>query len=166
MSAPMTEATPFVPSGHPVRRFVVVLTAMCAALAALWWSGLANPRLSVSHAQSTFDEDAGRGTLRAQMRNETRSAVELSGVTFDDPWIHLQSAQIAGADIERRPSLRAHDTASLELTFTVDCAALAEPQRLDPTGTIYSDELLRVRAQATMGGQRTRTAEVRGALNV
>ena len=165
MSVRTTDVAAFVPSGHPVRRFVLVVTAICAVLALVWWSGFANPRVTVSHVASTYDEETGRAVVRAEVRNANRSALELHAATLDDPWLQVRSARFAGNDIQRRPTLGAHDAEELELTFSVDCVALAEQQRLDPRGTIYSDELLRIRVQAVLGGQRTRTTRVRGALN-
>ncbi len=165
MTETMTEPTPLVPSGHAVGRFLVAVAVVCAALGALWWSGWANPRLSVSHVEAVHDPAAGQATLRVEVRNDNRSTVEIRGATFDYPWVDVRSVEVDGTDVARHPRIDAHDAALVELVFTVDCATLAEQQRLDPTATIYSDELLRVRVKATIGGEHTRTTQVRGALN-
>jgi hypothetical protein len=76
MTAPTTA---FVPTGNPVRRFVLALVLSAAACLVLWWSAALSPRLVVSPEQ--YNLVTHEGVVR--VTNDGPTAVEVDGVRID-----------------------------------------------------------------------------------
>jgi hypothetical protein len=73
-------ASHFVPVGRPVRTFVLVLSAVALLLIAVWWTGLAWPRLGWDGGSfGQFDTRSNRGTSTVTVRNAGPLVVELVG---------------------------------------------------------------------------------------
>lgn len=79
---------PYVPAGHPVRRFVVGIVVVAVALGALWWSGMGSPRLRVRMTQA----DASSAVL--VVANDSPTAVELRAADFDDPRLDGETVEL------------------------------------------------------------------------
>ena len=117
-------ATAFTPTGNPVRRFVLALAATGVAAAALWFSGLAAPRLAVVSAGPTAGRaggDALRGTLVVRLRNDGPLPVEVRSAEFLDPRLDAGALRPAGVD------LSGGESATFEVDYTIDCDASAAP---------------------------------------
>ena len=113
----MTAAV-FMPTGTPVRRFVLALAAVGVAASAVWFSGLAAPRLAVVSAEPA----AGRHrTLVVHLRNHGRLPVEVRTIRFRDDRIGAAAVRPVGLD------LSGGDVATFEVDYTVDCGAGSGP---------------------------------------
>ena len=66
------------PAGHPVRRFVIVIAALAIGAVLLWWSGVANPRLSVSSPGGQLNWGTGLGVVDGTLRNDALTEVEVT----------------------------------------------------------------------------------------
>jgi len=117
-------ATAFKPTGNPVRRFVLALAATAVAATALWFSGLAAPRLAVVSAgppAGSAGGDALRGTLVVRLRNDGPLPVEVRSAEFLDPRLDAGALRPAGLD------LSGGESATFEVDYTIDCDASAAP---------------------------------------
>jgi len=138
-------AAVFVPTGNPVRRFVLALAAVGVAASALWFSGLAAPRLALLSA----DPAAGRqGTLVVRLRNDGPLRVEVRGIRFRDERLGVGPARPLGVD------LGGGDSATFEVDYTIDCGA----------GTAPSLARLMVTVATPLGIERTRNVGDTGLL--
>lgn len=130
-----TAVTTFVPTGHPVRRFVIVLAAICAICAITWWSGLAAPRLTATPPTSQYDHAVEQGTVRFRVRNATPLRVDVIGVTVGDPRIEIRTVRAGGKDLATGGvALGGGAVVTLEVDYAGDCVLphppLARPMRL------------------------------------
>jgi hypothetical protein len=69
----------FQPTGHPVRWFVIVVVAVCAALWLTWWAGLLTARIEGGVVDTTSGENGIDG-FDIRVVNEGPLAVEVVGV--------------------------------------------------------------------------------------
>jgi hypothetical protein len=100
-----------------VRRLVVAIVAICAALAAVAWSGLGAPRVRAGHVEATT---AG-STVYAwvELRNDGRVTARIDGVAWEPTiGLHPSSLTVAprGATLEQ-PEGRLHDRAAATAPF-------------------------------------------------
>lgn len=70
MTDPGVAPAPFVPKAWPVRRFVLALVLLGVVFGALWWSGLAAPRLNASSPEITVDRETGRASMKLVLHNQ------------------------------------------------------------------------------------------------
>ena len=117
-------ATVFVPAGNPVRRFVAALAAVGVAASALWFSGLAAPRVGVVSATTTAVDAAPRRVLTIRLRNEGPLPVEVRGFKARDGRVDIGSVRSGGVD------LGGGESATFEVDHLVDCRP--GPQRPAP----------------------------------
>ena len=104
----------FVPRGRPVARFVAAIGLLGAALAVVWVTGVANPRLELSLEGWEGNADDGRGVL--VVRNQGLTAARVRVVRVGDEFVRLArpvSELRVGANQTRRVAFH----------FVVDCAA-------------------------------------------
>lgn len=116
-------ATVFVPTGNPVSRFVAALAAVGVAASALWFSGLAAPRLAVvSAATATAAVDAApRRVLTLRLRNEGPLPVEVRGFRARDGRVSIGSARSGAV------RLGGGEAATFEVDHLVDCRPGLQP---------------------------------------
>lgn len=88
----------FVPSGRPVRRFVVAQLLLALLFGALWWSGLTAPRLNASTESTTYDERNGVVTARVRVFNNAPLTEEVRSVAVGDEPAMLESVRVDGRD--------------------------------------------------------------------
>ncbi len=115
--------TTFVPSGHPVRRFVQALLGLIIAFSALWWSALAAPRLT-----AVIDPRGGpdTGTLEVALVNQGPFSVKVRDLSLPDGRIAVHAVSSGGHDLASGTvTLAGGKTASFEMEYSVDCAAPA-----------------------------------------
>lgn len=118
-------APAYAPPGHPVRRFLLGLAVLAAALMALSWSGLIAPRLAVVAERATADTGAGRGTMSLSLRNDGPLGIDVVRVGVADGRVTIGPVRVDGADLARHAArLGGGRTARLELRYAVDCARL------------------------------------------
>ena len=132
-------ATVFVPTGDPVRRFVLALAALGVAATALWVSGLAAPRLAVVSAEPAAGQ---QGTLVVRLRNDGPLPVEVRTIRFRDERLAATAVRPVGVD------LSGGEVATFEVDYTVDCGA----------GTGPPSARLMVTVSTPLGLDRTRDA--------
>ena len=117
-----TLVTTFVPTGHPVRRFVSVLAAIAALCALTWWSGLAAPRLTSASSTSQYDREVGRGTVSFRVRNATPLRVNVVGVTTDDLRVNIRAVRVGGRDLAQGTvGLGGGADVDIEVDYAGDC---------------------------------------------
>lgn len=75
----------FEPSGRPVRRAVIALVLLFGLIIALWWSGLAAPRLQFDGASGSYDESTQHAESIQYITNHGPLPVEIVGVEAIDP---------------------------------------------------------------------------------
>jgi hypothetical protein len=99
VNQPVSAATlPYVPPGHPVRRFVVAIVVLAALLGIVWWSGVGRPRLSVEV------REVGPGGATIILTNDARTRIDLRAASFEDPrldgeTIDLPSRSLSGGQL-------------------------------------------------------------------
>ncbi len=146
--------TTFVPSGHPVRRFVLALIGLTVVFAALWWSALAAPRLS---AGTDASGDADKGTLQVVLANQGPFAVEVRQLSLPDGRIAVGAVSADGHDLASGPvTLAGGRTASFDVNYTVDCEATGN----HPAPAVA----VRVTVTTPLGIERTRSVAHTGIL--
>lgn len=69
------------PLPRPVLRLATAIVAVCAALAAVAWSGLGNPRLSIDHFESSVGGPMVYGW--AELRNDGSFEVTIEDLTWE-----------------------------------------------------------------------------------
>ena len=73
----------YVPTGHPVRSFVLVLTAIGFIFGAIWWTGLIAPRLGEDGEHNgSFDAATEATGVRARYRNEGHMTVRIERISL------------------------------------------------------------------------------------
>lgn len=85
----MTET--FVPSGHPVRRFVTWMTAIAALAVAAWWAGVFAPRVSAGSWSSQWNAAADAGSTTVEVHNHAPLAARVVGASFTAPECYVAS---------------------------------------------------------------------------
>jgi hypothetical protein len=128
------------PTGHPVRWFVAVCTALTVAATAVWWAGLLAPRLATGpDLARKVDAVAGRAVVFVRLRNEGPLAIRvtglsLTGVRDEDLDVHLVVPDKA-PDIFGEPGARRFTPFTLEGGQAAE-AQLAFPQDQCPPGRL------------------------------
>jgi len=154
---------PVVPTGRPVRRFVLVVGVISAVCILVWWVAVFAPRLSVVAARTTPDGGGRGATLAFVLRNEGPIPFDLVGVSADYPGIELAAVQVGGRDLDTG-GFRVEGTVRVEAEVRVDCGRL-RGDNPDPALS-YTDEQLRVTVRAPAGVERTRTVRAFAAANL
>lgn len=126
----------FVPTGRPVVRFVSVLGALMAVLAAFSWSGAASPHVAVQLVEESFDNPRQSGTVVVVVTNRGPAAAYVDRITSGNRSVHVVASRGAGG---RRVSGGA--AVRVTFAFTFDCAGFAPLPVLD----------IRVRVRALVG---------------
>lgn len=103
-------AAPFVPTGHPVRRFVTAMVVLSALLAAVWWSGVGHPRLAVRVL------DAGPDGAVVVLENEGPTSVEVRSISWDDPRLDSEAIALPASELGGREEVE------LVASFQLVCA--------------------------------------------
>jgi hypothetical protein len=129
-----TQTLPYVPPGHPVRRFVVAIAVVAALLAVVWWSGIGRPDLSVQW------RTAGPNSATLVLTNESRSSLDLHEVSFEDPRLEGETVDLPEGSLSGGESLE----------LVVRYQAICTPA---PPGGYYLP--LRVTAETAIGLERT-----------
>src|SRR5829696_8823492 len=71
------------PRGHPVLWFLAACTAITVAAIAVWWAGLAAPRLATGPGLARHvDVAAGRATVSVRLRNDGPLAVRVTDLSL------------------------------------------------------------------------------------
>jgi hypothetical protein len=68
-----------------VRRFVVVVVVLTVLAGVVWWSGLANPRLSLATPMGSYNGSSGIGTVTGTLRNDAPTPVEIIDAHLESP---------------------------------------------------------------------------------
>lgn len=110
---------PYVPGGRPVRRFVVVLVVLAFLFGALWWSGLAAPRLGLGGGSGgIYNAVSGRATARLGLHNRGPLAIEVRRVRLGDG-VRVTSVRVNGRTIPTGGrKVAGGGTATIDLEFT------------------------------------------------
>ena len=97
--ATASPATTYIPTGHPVRRFVVLLAALAVLAAGLWWSGALAPRVvRLGGYASVFDAATTTGHVTVAIRNRGPVAVRVDGLGIRGDGYTLVGAEVAVPD--------------------------------------------------------------------
>jgi hypothetical protein len=158
MSDPTTSATAtgFVPSGHPVRRFVAGLAAVAAVFVALWWTGLVAPRLELS-VDDRFDPGARQGEAVVTVRNQAPLPATVEPPELRDRWGGSSAEEIVvrqtGVTPDHEMRVEGGSVATFTVRFTVDCDRYHRAVNTVSGATDPALEL-RLRAQGPLGGDR------------
>jgi len=164
MTVSEAETESFVATGHPLRRFLVVLGLLAGSCVALWWAGLAAPRLSAGAGEGRFDTATGRGTLALALHNDGPLAFEVRGFAADYDGIQLNRVRVDGHDVSTGPAdVPGGRTVRVEAELTVDCARLRAGS-FDPAFW-RTDELFRFALEMAIGTERSSHRRVVGTLN-
>jgi len=159
-----TEPDSFVATGHPLRHLLVVLGLLASACVALWWTGLAAPRLSVGLREGRFDTATGRGTLALALHNGSPLAFEVRGLAADYEGIQLSRVRVDGHDVRAGPAdVPGGKTAQVEADLVVDCDRLRAAS-FDPIFW-QTEETFQFTLGMPVGAERGETRRVVGALN-
>lgn len=132
-----TQTVPYIPPGHPVRRFVVAIAVVAALLGVAAWSGIGRPHLSIV----LIEADAERATVT--LTNDGRAPLELRELSFEDPRLEAETVDVP------QGSLSGGESVELVVRFQSICTPA-------PSGGYYIP--LRVTARTALGLDRTITA--------
>jgi len=156
------ETRPLLPTGRPVRRFVLVVGVISAVCIGVWWMAVFAPRLSVVATNTTPDDGGRDATLTFVLRNEGPLPFDLVGESADYPGIELAAVRVGGHDLDTG-ALRVEGTVRVEAEVRVDCGRLRGD---NPDPAFYStEEQLRVTVRAPAVVERTRTVRTFSAVN-
>jgi|GEM_PF-4700281 len=165
MTVTETEAGSFVATGHPLRHFLVALGLLAAGCLALWWAGLAAPRLSAGPREGRFDIATRRATLALALHNDGLLPFELGGLAADYDGIQVDRVRVDGHDVSTGPTqVPGGGTALVEADLTVDCDRL-RADTFAPDLLRYTDELLRFSLRMPAGTERSANRRVVGTIN-
>jgi len=153
-----TQRPPYVPTGRPVRRFVVAQVVLVALFGALWWSGLVAPRLGLGdRANGSYELASGRATATVTLRNESPAAVEVLGASLGDGRVPVASMRVDGRDVGTHgEQLAGGQSATVVIEFY--CRPSPGEERSPARPSVSTRGLLRVTVRTPMGLERTRTA--------
>lgn len=112
--AASTQTVPYVPPGHPVRRFVVAIAVVAALLGVVWWSGIGNPHLTIAVIE------AGPDGATLLVTNDGRASLDLRALSFDDPRLEGETVDLPRDSIS--------GGASVELAVRFRSLCTPEPQ--------------------------------------
>lgn len=151
-----THRPSYVPTGRPVRRFVVAQVVLAVLFAALWWSGLVAPRLG-SRLRSTgpYDRASGQVTAKLDLHNTSPVAVEVRSVTLGDGRLKVDSVQVNGRDIATGGHrLAGGGVATMVIEFA--CRPAEDDDRLGGPRPVWIG--LEITVRTPIGLERTRPA--------
>jgi hypothetical protein len=141
MNESAAPAIPYIPTGHPVRRFVIGVIVIAALLGIVWWSGIGRPQISAQLGYT--NREAGHEGATITLTNDGPTTVKLRGASFEDPRLDGETVELP-AD-----ALAGGETVEIELRFTAACTPT-------PSGGYYIP--LRVTARTALAVDRTITA--------
>ena len=108
-------AVAFVPTGHPVRRFVVAIVALAITCLVVWWSAVLMPRITVDVEQ--FNIVTRDGVLL--VTNDGPTPVDVDGVRVE-PGETARVAAVVPAECEAPIRVRARTVAGITRTVETD----------------------------------------------
>lgn len=122
---------------------------------AVWWSGLAAPRLSVAKSDGSYNAVSGRTTATVELRNPSPTAVEARGARLGDGRLTLDSVSIDGSDLAGGSRhLAGGATATMVLSYT--CPSGADVRMPSPASPREHSSGLHVTVGTRIGLERTR----------
>jgi len=153
-----TNRPSYVPTGRPVRRFVVAQVALATLFGALWWSGLVAPRLGLgSKANGSYELASGRATATLTLRNASPFAMEVLGASLGGGGVPVATVRLDGRDVSTNGErLAGGHSATLVIEF--NCRPIPGEERNPATPSVSTRAPLRVTVRTPMGLKRTRTA--------
>ena len=137
MNEPAAATVPYVPSGHPVRRFVVGIALIAALLGAVWWSGIGRLSLTVEVIETSPE------VATIIVTNSSLTSVDLRNASFEDPRLEGESVELSDETLAGGEAIE----------VTVRFAAACTPT---PPGGYYVP--LRITAETVLGLDRTVSA--------
>lgn len=117
-----TRTDTFEPSGHPVRRAVIGLVVLTALIVAVWWAGLASPRIDMVGHNGSYDELTHEGSANVTVVNDGPLAIEIVGVEAPTEFHDFRLPEQVRID--------AGEQAEVLVEGTIDCAAPIEFDRV------------------------------------
>lgn len=108
----MNETDVFIPTGHPVRRFVVALAVTAVGLFGFWAVGLGAPRIEVTEGVSQHNTVTGEGVQTVELTNEGQFPVTVVEIRGDGPVVPRPLPDVR---------IGAGETVSLDIAFDVQC---------------------------------------------
>lgn len=136
----------FYASRHPIRRFIMGLVSMSAALLLLWWAGVFAPRLSAEVTSGEFDLSNGNGSMSVDLTNDAPTPVRIESVEIPMDSFSVSEATLDGTALASGGEVGGGSAAVLRLDYTIDGCLRTSPQTAVP---------LRVRVQTIGGTTRT-----------
>jgi hypothetical protein len=123
---------------RPVRRFVVMGVVLAVLAGLTWWSGLANPRLSLTTLAGSYDGTTGIGTVTASLRNDAPAPIEIVDAHLESPG--LDDVVLAS---DRDPlagsTLDGGDAITVSLTYRSDpCGWVFTPVQAQLVVTVHT----------------------------
>jgi hypothetical protein len=142
---------------RPVRRFVIAQVVLAVLFGALWWSGLAAPRLSLGNTSSgSYDHLSGRVTTDLVLHNNAPLAVKVRRVTAGDRRVTVSSVRIDGVDIASTGQrVAGRGQANLVIEFT--CGRVEGGGQPPALSTPSVPIKLEIAVRTPVGLERTRT---------
>lgn len=142
-------------AGRPVARFVIAQLVLAVLFGAVWWSGLAAPRLSLGETDGWYEVVTGRTTATVELRNISPAAVEVRGASLGDGRMTLDSVSLDGRDVTRTSRhLAGGDSATMVITYT--CRVGADNRAPSPGSPEKHTIRLNVTVGTPIGLERTR----------
>lgn len=141
---------------RPVARFVIAQVVLAVLFGAVWWSGLAAPRLSIGGSRGSYDTVSGRTTATVELSNTSLAAVEVRGASLSDGRLTLDSVSVGGRDLagaSRR--LAGGDSSMMVIRYT--CRIEADVRRPSPASPPDHMIRLHVTVGTAIGLERTLT---------
>jgi hypothetical protein len=159
MTGPQTDLAVYLPTGRPVARFVIAQVVVAVLLGALWWTGLAAPRLSLRESDGSYNTVSGRTTATVQLRNLSPLAVEVRRASLGDGRLTLDSVTVDGRELAGASGrIPGGETATMVLVYTcLPGAGNGAPSPPSPRGPTMR---LHLTVGTPVGLERTRAGSI------
>jgi len=147
--------TPYVPPGHPVRRFVVAVVGVGTAALLLWWSALVAPRLDAAPVSGQAKVASHVGILRVELANRAPTPVDIRSAHVDADGFTSHLVTIDGRSPVDGARLGRGEHAVVIVVYRYEsCRALQATRR----------PVLTIDVRTTLGLHRTRSIDLGGGL--
>ncbi len=153
--APASAAT-FVPSGNPVRRFVVGVATIAGVFVVLWWTGLVAPRVNLA-VDERFDAATNQGEAIVTAQNRGLLPATVEPPELRDIWSEPGADKVIVRRTGVEPGSEVRVAGGGEVIFTVrfavDCHRYHRAVNT-PQGVPGPALDVRLRAEGPLGGDR------------
>ena len=122
----------FYASRRPIRRFIMGLVAMSAALLLVWWAGVFAPRLSAEVSSGQFNLSNGNGSMYVDLVNDAPTPERIETVEIPMDSFTVSGARLDGVALTSQGEVGGGSAAMIQLDYRIDGCLRTSPQTAVP----------------------------------